>query len=170
MGLSGTGKTVAAKYLEKKLPAVRINTDTIHSKMFPDGERTETGDFTPEQLKNIYAMLRPLIYYLAKIAPDKHFIIEGAFREEKQRQNLTREMKVIKHPYSIVYIEAGDNVTKQRINKRFKEGAPDTVEDYEKMKKVYEYPKSTKNLHKIDNSGSLKEFYRRLDIYIRGLT
>jgi len=52
-GISGSGKTTVSKYLSDKLDALIINTDNLHSILFPHGERTETGDFTPEQLKEI---------------------------------------------------------------------------------------------------------------------
>lgn len=167
MGLPGTGKTSVTKYLEEKLPAISINTDVLHSKLFPSGERTETGDFTPEQLKQIYATLRPLAYYLAKIAPDRHFIMEGTFRKAEQREGVIEEMENMKHPYKILLVETNDDEASKRIQGRFDRGEdPSTVEDYFKIKEVFEKPS---NAYMIDNSTTLEELYKKIDEYIENI-
>jgi predicted kinase len=166
MGISGSGKTTAAKYLARKLNAEVINTDTLHGLLFPNGERTETGDFTPEQLAEIYRSLRPLAYYLSKIAPDRHIVFEGNFRFKAQREFITEMMESEKLPYKVLFVELGDEgIAEQRItNRHLTEGAPDTFEDYLKIKQIYEKPD---NAHKIDNSGNLSSFEQKLDEYIR---
>ncbi len=168
MGISGSGKSVASRYLAKKLNAEVINTYVLHSLLFPNGERTETGDFTPGQLTEIYRSFKPLAYYLTKIVPDKHIIFEGNFRFKKQRDFITEMMKAKKLPYQIVLIElSSDEVAKQRITNRNKnEGAPDTYEDYLKIKKIYKRPD---NAYVIDNSGDLSNLEKDLDKYINSL-
>lgn len=168
MGISGSGKSVASKYISKKLNAEVINTDVLHSLLFPNGERTETGDFTPEQLAEIYRCLRPLAYYLSKIAPDKHIIFEGNFRFKKQRDFITEMMEAEELPYKILFIElSSDEIAEQRItNRHLNEGAPDTYEDYLKIKKVYERPE---HAYIIDNSDDLNSFEKQLDNYIGSL-
>jgi predicted kinase len=119
MGISGSGKTTAAKYLARKLNAEVINTDTLHGLLFPNGERTETGDFTPEQLAEIYRSLRPLAYYLSKIAPDRHIVFEGNFRFKAQREFITEMMESEKLPYKVLFVELGDEgIAEQRITNR----------------------------------------------------
>lgn len=168
MGISGSGKTTASKYLAKNLNAEVINTDILHSLLFPNGERTETGDFTPEQLAEIYRSLRPLAYYLSKVAPGKHIVFEGNFRFKKQRDFIVEMMEKEKLSYKILFIELGnDEIAEQRItNRHINEGAPDTFEDYLKIKQVYEKPD---NAYRIDNSGDLRDFEQKLEEYISKL-
>ena len=61
-GLPGSGKTEVSKYLARKLNAVVINTDEIRDKLFPHEGRNEIGDFTPEQLKQVYSSLGQLSF------------------------------------------------------------------------------------------------------------
>lgn len=168
MGISGSGKTVASKYLAKRLDAEIINTDVLHSLLFPNGERTETGDFTPEQLAEIYRCLRPLAYYLSKVAPDKHIIFEGNFRFKRQRDFITEMMDAEKLKYKILYIElSNDETAEKRItNRHLNEDAPDTFEDYLKIKQVYEKPD---NAYVVDNSGDIASFESSLEQYIKSL-
>lgn len=169
MGISGSGKTTASKYLAQKLNAEIINTDILHSLLFPNGERTETGDFTPEQLAEIYRCLRPLAYYLSKVAPDKHIIFEGNFRFKSQRDFIIEMMEEENLSYKILYVELGsDDVAEKRItNRHLNEGAPDMFEDYLKIKQVYEKPD---NAYFVDNSGDIASFEKKLETYIRQLS
>jgi predicted kinase len=136
-GISGSGKSTISKYLSKKLDAEIINTDNLHSLLFPIGERTETGDFTPEQLQEIYRGLRPLVHYISKIASDKNFIVEGNFRFKSQREFVIQKLKENNMPYKMIFVELkNEEEAKRRIdNRHFNEGAPDTFEDYLKIKK-----------------------------------
>lgn len=169
MGISGSGKTTASKYIAQKLDAEIINTDVLHSLLFPNGERTETGDFTPEQLAEIYRCLRPLAYYLSKTNPTKHIIFEGNFRFKSQLDFITEMMKAENLSYKILFIEiANDVIAEKRItNRHLNEGAPDTYEDYLKIKQVYEKPDDA---YVIDNSEDTGSFETKLDDYIKSIS
>lgn len=163
-GLPGAGKTVVAEYLEKKLPAARINTDEIFTKLYPNEKPPDNGDYTSEQLSVMYVSLRPVAYYLATIAPKRHFIMEGTFRKKSQRDNITDELDKIKHPYQIILVEVDDKILIDRIQKRFEAGeSHSTVEAYQEIKRIYEKPEK---VYSIENSGTLKDLHERLDKYI----
>ncbi|HJY98898.1 MAG TPA: ATP-binding protein [Patescibacteria group bacterium] len=166
-GLPGSGKTEISKYLARKLNAIVINTDKVRDSMFPHQGRNEIGDFTPEQLRQVYSALKPISFYIAKVNPRKHFIIEGTFRLDSQRQNLINEMKKLKHHYKVIFVEVDDEEAKKRIQERFNSGkAKSTVAEYLEIKKIYERPK---NAYTINNSGKLKDLYKKLREYTRSL-
>lgn len=162
-GLTGSGKTTVSKYLAEKLDAEIINTDVLHGILFPDGERLENGDFTAQQLAEIYRSLRPLAYYLSKANIEKHFIFEGNFRYSAQRDFITEKLDKENIPYKLIYVTLDDDsVAKERIDKRKLEGIPGTYEEYLEIKSVYEKP-DLSMVQEIKNSGDLQELYRQLD-------
>ena len=163
-GLPGSGKSEVAKYLARKLDAVVINTDDVRDSLFPHEKRNEIGDFTPEQLRQVYSSLGPIAFYVTKVNPRKHFIIEGTFRLDSQRQNVISEMEKLKHPYSVVLVEVDEKEARRRIQERFDLGkAESTVAEYLEIKKVYERPKKA---YIINNSGTLKDLHKKLREYI----
>lgn len=163
-GLAGSGKTLVTKYLQEKINAVVINTDTLRSKLFPDGEYTPTGDFTPEQLTQVYEALRAIAFYLIKTAPERHFIFEGTFRYESQRDNLIEELEGHNYPYSLILVQINTQVAKERIDYRHEyEGAPDIFEEYLEQQKIFEKPT---NAYLIENSGTREELNAQLDTYL----
>jgi predicted kinase len=164
MGLPGSGKTEATKYLQKKLNAIVVNTDELRTKLFPAAVNTKTGDFTPEQLKQVYKALRPIIFYLVKAAPEKHYILEGSFRYEAQRTNIIAELDALHQPHCLLFIEIKTDVAKKRMEYRhLHEGAPDVFEEHLDQLKVFERPKKAKI---IDNSSTRDELYKKLDMYL----
>ncbi len=166
-GLPGGGKSEVTKYLANKLGAIVINTDELRDKLFPTEGRDEVGDFTPEQLGQVYSSLRPVAFYIVKANPKKHFIMEGTFRLNSQRQNVIDEMKKLKHPYSVILVEVDEEEAKRRIQERFDSGRSEsTVVSYLKIKKIYEKPR---NAYVVNNSGSLKDLYKKLSEYIGSL-
>ncbi|MBL8014743.1 MAG: ATP-binding protein [Candidatus Doudnabacteria bacterium] len=167
MGLPGSGKSTATKLLAERLHAEVINTDILHGLLFPQGERTETGDFTPEQLAEIYRSMRPLAYYLSKVAPESHIIFEGSFRFKSQRDFITQLLIENGIKYQILLLELDEKIAEERItNRHEKEGAPDTFEDYLKIKSVFERPTAA---FEIDNTGKVEDLAKHLDDYIESL-
>lgn len=166
MGLAGSGKTSVAKLLQQKLNGIVINTDDLHSLLFPDGERTETGNFTPQQLEEIYRSLRPIVYFVSKANPDKHIILEGSFRYASQRDFITSILEQEGITYKIInFVLDDDSIAEKRITNRFEnEEAPDTYEDYLKMKAVFE---PEEDAYVIDNSGSQDELVDLVSKYIK---
>ncbi|SRR5258708_4022219 len=163
-GLSGNGKTEFAKILKQKLKGIVINTDDVYVRMFPDKKYTETGDFLPGRLEQIYNALGPIAYYL-QILYDGNYIFEGNFRYKAQRDHLINQ--VGKENSNIVFVEVkNEEEIKRRIDERYKNGAPDTFEDYLKIKKVYERPDEA---YLIDNSGDIKDLEKEVDRYVKSL-
>lgn len=165
MGLPGTGKTEVAKYLEKRLKGIRINTDELYGHLFPD-KLYINSDFPPGRLEHVYNALGALAYYLEKAASEKHYIFEGSFRYKVQREHIFNQFGD-KSRIRTVFVEVMDEKEiERRITERHKQGAPDTYEGYVNIKKVFEYPK---DYYSIDNSSSLSDLHKMVDEYIKTL-
>ena len=163
MGLPGVGKTVAAKYLTRKLSGIRINTDDLHGRLYPVKEYVN-GDFPPDRLEQIYNTIGVLAFYLQKANPSKHYFFEGSFRYKKQREVVINQVADKRQP-KILLIEVNDEgEIKKRITKRHRQGAPSTYEVYLEVKSGFEKPE--KKVITIDNSGSLRDLHKKLDNYI----
>lgn len=167
MGLPGSGKTEVAKCLEKKLNGVRINTDDLYIHLYPDKKYID-GDFPPGRLEQVYNTLGALAFYLDKANPNKDYIFEGSFRYQAQREHIVNQFEN-KCKVKTILVEISDEKkVERRITKRHAEGAPDTYEDYLKVKEAFEKPNDT-GIFVLNNSGSLEDLNQKLDLYVNNL-
>jgi len=166
MGLPGTGKTEVSDFLDNRIEdLVRVNTDQLYKMMYPADERTPTGDFLPERLPAVYAALGGLAYYLPQANDAGIYLFEGSFRYKSQRDAIINAAKAADTPVVVLYIQADERTTVERINHRYHhKGAPDTPEDYYKIKNVYEWPEASSEyeFYTIQNSSDIQSLQEEI--------
>jgi predicted kinase len=119
-GLPGTGKSVVADELGKRLPALVLDKDKIRAELFPP----EAIDFSQEQDDFCMRVVFMISEYLLRAKPEQNIIIDGrTFSRSYQVQQLLSRAESLKIKPVIIECVCDDAVVKQRLDADQRTGA-----------------------------------------------
>lgn len=155
-GLPGTGKSVIAKALCKKINATILTTDIIRKQLFNKPKYTE------EEKGLVYKVLFLLTDYL--LANKMNCILDGTFYKKELRLQAKKITEKNKTKLKIIECVCPQALVFERIRKRIKTGDASDADFriYREIKKSFE-PIKEKHLV-IDTSKSLKELEREIEL------
>ena len=156
-GLQGTGKTIVAKILSKKLNIRLLRTDVIRKELLKHPKYTE------KEMNKIYnEMFRRATKFLKQ---KKDVILDATFSKKK----FIKRAKAISKNYNsqliIIHVKCNENIIKKRLSKRKDESDAD-FDIYLKSKKTFEF---TIPDIKIDNSGTLANTKKQINKFLKEL-
>jgi len=150
IGLPGTGKSTIAKKISNQTGFPIISTEEVRADIYSEDKVEADKDFSKKELKITYEEVLKIAKENLEL--NKSIIVEGVYRNRKQRKaiiNLAKE-----YSYGIIgfYITAEEKEILKRLEKRKKKGtrSPAGVEAYFKIKK--EFAKPLKSYLTINNS------------------
>lgn len=139
VGFSGSGKSVLARELARRLPAVRIGTDEVRK------ERAEVlstvpltaEHYVPAAREQVYAEL----YHRAGelLARGEHVLLDGTFLSPRERENAAALARDLGAEFWIVECYCPDSIIRQRLQERSRQGCSASDAD----RAVYEMQSST---------------------------
>ena len=143
-GLSGSGKTWFSQQLLEAAPVIRLRSDVerkrLHGVERPDraGDETE-GLYGPAATERTYGYLHDIARQL--LGWGYTVIVDAAFLKRWQREmfaDLSRQRRV---PFAIVHCEAGEETSRQRLQRRQSAGSDASDADiavFERQQEVLE--------------------------------
>lgn len=167
MGLQGAGKSVVAQYLEKKLNGIHFDADKIRQEFYADAD--EATKYSDEAKAKI-----DLTMYSRAIAQAKKgtALIDATFWSEDRRRNLVNLLEEAEYRGSFkviyIFIDADDDVAKERIEERLKkEGnlSTSTFEHRQNNAKRYA-PLDMEHIYLLNNfrgDDSIEKLHREID-------
>jgi len=162
-GIPGSGKSVAAEYLRKKLPApaLELSTDQVREWLF----RTPAwGDFPPEELDAVYRVVPRIVRFAAQAERRGHYIVHGTYRSHAQRSLVAAAAREANQTLQVLWIKTPVEIAAARADKRNREtGKGHHAASVRETAGQFEEPR---HAVPIDNSGTIAEMRRQLDIYI----
>ncbi len=172
VGLPGTGKSTAARFLSERLDARRIPQDWVTNKLFPGWSRQLSNETEQAALAEKTRMRKAVSLEMTKMIrnaqrkyPHMHVVIDGDFRTKAERRCVLSDIVRNGGMRSVLVLNVEEGICRRRVEARYAAGASScTLEEYERAKAHFEEVRIPH--HKIDNSGSIAEFYELLEAYL----
>ena len=162
-GLVGAGKTTTANILSKLIDVQVFSLDeTIHLLFKKASNVGEDRTFSKTEIDVCYNTFALLTESLLKA--NSTVILDGAFFKRTQRDAIVAIAEKMQVPHYFIYVDCPEEIVKERVTKRFKEGKGVGWEARNEIKKRYE--PLEKEHHTIDTSkdieAQLKELLSKL--------
>ncbi len=172
MGLSGTGKTFLSKKLLEKYPLFYLSSDIERKRLLnlsPEEHyfaEFQKGIYTPEITEKTYDYL--IKKALEEASYGRDVVIDATFREEKYREKLKEVAKKAQVEIYWILCTAPDEIVKERMEKRLKEGTYSDAlfQIYFKQKENFIFPKET-NLLVLDTSFSYLQNVEKIEAFVQ---
>lgn len=171
VGLIGSGKDTAAKYIEEKYGYTSISySEIVHEKV-----REEGLEPTRENLQNIAKMYREKygMDYFAKLAVEKA-LNSGSdkiiLKDLRRKEDVEYPKKMFENFY-VIEIYANKRIRFMRLKKRATKRDPKTWKEFyeqENKEKALGFHEAIKySNYRINNNGNLKSLYVKIDRIIK---
>ncbi len=143
MGASGSGKSVVARELARRLPAVHLATDVLRKELAGVSlrDRLDASWYSPERVEQVYTHLAVQTALWLQRGAD--VIADGTYLRRKSREELLRVAAAVDAPAAVLVCECPDGVARARIRRRSELGtdASDAgIQVYENQLKTAEWP------------------------------
>ena len=162
-GIPGSGKSIAAEYLRKHLPApaLELSTDKVREWLF---STPAWGDFPPEELSAVYRIIPRIVRFAAQAERRGHYIVHGTYRSHAQRTLVAAAASEANQSFRMLWIRVPVDIAAARADQRNREtGKGHHAASVRETAGQYEEPRHSVP---IDNSGSIADMRRQLDVYI----
>lgn len=154
-GLQGSGKTIVAREIAKKINAILLRSDIIRKEMY------EEPQYSQEEMHKVIDEL--LLRGKKILKKNRNVILDATFLKEERRLQAKEIADKLKASFKIVEVVALENIVKERIKGRNHDESDATFETYLQYKKNLE-PISEKHIT-IDNSGTVENTYKKINKY-----
>ncbi len=145
-GLPGCGKSTVASHLSKRLNAEVINSDLVRKRLAGISplekvqDRFEKGIYSPSMTEKVYSTMVETA--IKKASSGKTVILDATFKSKKHRDALKKLAKGKGINIAFFFLQAPEEVIKERLERRKKEKNPSDADwnIYLKMKASFDPP------------------------------
>jgi hypothetical protein len=153
-GLQGVGKSAVARRISDICGAELLRTDSIRKELF------ERPSYTGEEMQKVYDAM----FSRAKESLESSYVVLDATFARRENRLRAREIAAeAEKEFRLVEVVCCEETVRQRIGSRKGDDSEAGFEHYLKYKSLFE-PVEEEHIV-IDNSGTLEETYRQVDVY-----
>ncbi len=173
MGLSGSGKSFLARALNEVIGGVYLSSDVIRKKLAGLSPETkciedfEKGIYSSEFSEKTYKEMARIAVEEASYGRD--VILDATFKNKAYRDWVRDTLKEAKAEVYWIWCYASDEVIKQRLDKRQKEGdvSDGRWEIYVKQKETYDPPEECSPILKLNTDDSKENLLNQLKNFLK---
>lgn len=123
VGYSGSGKSVVARELARRLPATRLATDEVRKELggLAPTDRLSATQYSPEERRKVYVELNQRARQL--LAQGEHVILDGTFLAEVDRAAAGDVARTVGAQFWVLDCRCADAVIRERLRNRSNRGA-----------------------------------------------
>jgi hypothetical protein len=142
-GLTGSGKSTLSRELAERLGMPLINSDAVRKQLAGATERNivpyQAGIYSEAMTRKTYARMMAMAQ--EQVLSGAGAILDATFSRRENRQDVLRLAETLKAPLVAVRCFASDKTTRERLERRAREGkdlSDGRWEIYERQKQTYE--------------------------------
>ena len=160
-GLTGSGKSFAAKKIAKGINAAVLSSDETRKKLAgmnrfeSDLSDFKKGIYSDDITKKTYEQLNNEAYNLLRNG--RNVILDATFLTEKQRNDVKTYMKRLWIEPVVIFIDTDEKTAMEHFKKREREqsASDGRLEIYKEQKKIFEKPEKCIKIHQDANIENL---------------
>ena len=171
-GLIGSGKDTVAEHLERKYGFYHVSYGNLVRDLAKQlGRTVERDDLIKTQHEYVQRYGQGYFGALAvkkiRESRDEFVVLSGI----RRAQDIEEPRKAFGEDFILVFVDVSPKVRFARMSGRRRPGDPETLEEFlhqeEEEKKAFGFDKVMRYVkYKIQNEGTLEEFYRNIDTFL----